>query len=162
MVLEEHQNALVSGLVGRIWTLRRDYPELSMPDEFRDWSERGTARVVFGHRVEPHGDGGSVLLSDARVQAIGATGSLGVAAVRPLVGSARSSGRGATSRGATRRAAVGSRPTLRSMAARELRFGSAAGRDHEPRQAPMCANPVTKRRCRPADGYRESCEPVRC
>jgi hypothetical protein len=85
VVLEEHADALVSGLVGRIWTLRHDYPQLSAPDEFRAWSERGTARVVFGHWVEPQDDSGSVLLSDARVQAIGATGSIGVAAVRPLV-----------------------------------------------------------------------------
>jgi hypothetical protein len=84
-VLDESEQALVSGLVGRIWTLRRDYPPLGSPDEFREWSARGTARVVFGHWVEPAGDGGSVLVSEARVQAIGAQGRIGVATVRPLV-----------------------------------------------------------------------------
>ena len=38
MVLEEGEQLLVSGLVGRIWTLRRDYPTLSSPDEFQQWS----------------------------------------------------------------------------------------------------------------------------
>src|SRR5947209_4135400 len=51
-VLESGESALVSGLVGRIWTLRRDYPPLSDPDEFREWSQRGTARVVFAHWLE--------------------------------------------------------------------------------------------------------------
>jgi hypothetical protein len=84
-VLLEPERALVSGLVGRIWTLRRDYPELDSPEEFRDWSTRGTARVVFGHWVEESRDGGAVIVSDVRVQPIGAQGRLGVAAVRPLV-----------------------------------------------------------------------------
>ena len=55
MVLHEDDRVLVSGLVGRIWTLRRDYPALSGPDEFRSWSEPGTARVVFANWVEPAG-----------------------------------------------------------------------------------------------------------
>jgi hypothetical protein len=84
-VLDEAETALVSGLVGRIWTLRRDYPKLSDPEEFREWSERGTARVVFGHWVEPTDNGGSRIVSDTRVEAIGTRGAIGVAAVRPLV-----------------------------------------------------------------------------
>lgn len=85
IVLQEHERGLVSGLVGRIWTLRRDYPALGSPEEFREWSVRGTARVVFGHWVETSRDGGSVLVSDARVQSIGIQGAIGVRAVRPLV-----------------------------------------------------------------------------
>jgi hypothetical protein len=85
VVLEDAERVLVVGLVGRIWTLRRDYPKLHGPDEFRDWSERGTARVVFGHWAEDGPDGGAALASEVRVQAIGAQGRLGVAAVRPLV-----------------------------------------------------------------------------
>jgi hypothetical protein len=84
-VLVEAEQGLVSGLVGRIWTLRRDYPELDSPQEFRDWSTRGTARVVFGHWVEESREGEPVLVSDVRVQAIGVQGRVGVAAVRPLV-----------------------------------------------------------------------------
>lgn len=87
IVLEEHPRALVSGLVGRIWTLGRDYPELSSAAEFSRFSDRGTARVVFGHWVEAPADGGqATLVSDARVRAIDLQGRLGLAAVRPLVG----------------------------------------------------------------------------
>jgi hypothetical protein len=85
MILEEGERLLVSGLVGRIWTLRRDYPTLGSPDEFRGWSERGTARVVFANWVQTTDGGRSVLASEARVQAIGAQGRLGIAAVRPIV-----------------------------------------------------------------------------
>jgi hypothetical protein len=81
IVLEESDRALVSGLVGRIWTLRRDYPQLSAPEDFRQWSNSGTARVVLAHWVS---DGG--LHSEARVEAFGARGRAGVAAVRPLTG----------------------------------------------------------------------------
>jgi len=80
VVLEDSGRALVSGLVGRIWTLRRDYPRLSEPEEFRQWSKAGTARVLFAHWVYD-----AALFSEARVEAFGARGRAGVAAVRPLV-----------------------------------------------------------------------------
>lgn len=86
MVLDEQPGrALVSGLVGRIWTLRRDYPELRNPEEFRDWSASGTARVVFANWIEESRDGEADLHAETRVEAIGAQGRVGVAAVRPLV-----------------------------------------------------------------------------
>jgi hypothetical protein len=81
----ERETALVSGLVGRIWTLRRDYPQLSDPEEFRTWSTRGTARVLFANWTEDAPDGRSALNSEVRVEAIGAQGRVGVATVRPLV-----------------------------------------------------------------------------
>ena len=84
-VLVEGERLLVSGLVGRIWTLRRDYPRLESPQEFREWSKRGTARVVFANWVE-EGPNSAALASEVRVQAIGSQGRIGVAAVRPLVG----------------------------------------------------------------------------
>jgi hypothetical protein len=87
VVLEEAaESALVSGLVGRIWTLRRDYPRLTDPEEFREWSTSGTAKVMFANWIEPTPDGGAALKSEVRVEAIGAQGRIGVAAVRPLVG----------------------------------------------------------------------------
>jgi hypothetical protein len=86
MVLEQGERALVSGLVGRIWTPRRDYPRLTEPDEFREWARRGTARVVLANWVAAADDGGSEVRSEARVQAFGVQGRVGVAAVRPLVG----------------------------------------------------------------------------
>lgn len=80
------QTRLVCGLVGRIWTLRRDYPQLTDPEEFRGWSQSGTARVLLANWVEPLDGGRTALVSESRVEAIGAQGRLGLAAVRPLVG----------------------------------------------------------------------------
>lgn len=85
MVLEEEEHLLVSGLVGRIWTLRRDYPELRTADEFQSWSEGGTARVVIANWVAPADGNRWALAAEVRVQALGARGRVGVAAVRPLV-----------------------------------------------------------------------------
>lgn len=83
-VLAEDELSLVSGLVGSIWTLRRDYPRLRNPDEFRTWDRRGTARVVFAHWVEPN-QRGAVLSTEVRVQPLGNRGRIGLAAVRPIV-----------------------------------------------------------------------------
>jgi hypothetical protein len=85
VVLEEGPGRLVSGLVGRIWTLRRDYPQLTGAEEFEGYDARGNARVVFAHWVEPLEGERARLRSEVRVQAIGRRGALGVAAVRPLV-----------------------------------------------------------------------------
>lgn len=84
LVLEEGERGLIAGLVGRIWTLRRDYPRLADPEEFRAWRARGTARVLFAHWVQPGADGAE-LCSETRVEAFGAQGRMGVASVRPLV-----------------------------------------------------------------------------
>jgi hypothetical protein len=81
-VLAQTEQSLTSGLVGRIWTLRRDYPDLD-PEEFPDWSTPGTAKVVFAHWVESANR--SSLHSEARVKGYGAQGRLGLASIRPLV-----------------------------------------------------------------------------
>jgi hypothetical protein len=71
-VLEEDQGLLISGLCGRIWTLARDYPELTGPEVFRDWDKAGTVRVLFAHWVE-QGEGNEFeLVSEARVQPLDA------------------------------------------------------------------------------------------
>jgi hypothetical protein len=85
VLAEQPGRMLVSGLVGRIWTLRRDYPELKDPEEFRDWHTSGTARVVFANWIETSDIGPAAINAEARVEAIGAQGRVGVAAVRPLV-----------------------------------------------------------------------------
>lgn len=85
LVLDEGEHFLLSGLVGRIWTLRRDYPELSDADEYREWSKRGTARVLFASWVESAGATGAALCSEARVEAFGTQGRVGLTTVRPLV-----------------------------------------------------------------------------
>jgi len=84
-VLKETDEALVSGLVGRIWTVRRDYPRIATPDEFRAWSQPGTARVLFANWIESAARGRVLLASETRVQALGFQGRVGVAAVRPLI-----------------------------------------------------------------------------
>jgi hypothetical protein len=85
LVLEEGPHSLVCGLVGRIWTLRRDYPQLSDVEEYLGWSKGGTARVMIASWAEPLDEGGSALCSEARVEAIGRQARLGLATIRPLV-----------------------------------------------------------------------------
>src|SRR5436190_23693671 len=83
-VLEEGEPALVSGIVGRIWTLRRDYPKLAGPEEFRTFNTPGTARVIFAMWAASDGSGGR-LSAEGRVAPVGAQARFGIAAVRPLV-----------------------------------------------------------------------------
>ena len=67
VVLAEGERWSMSGLCGRIWTLNRDYPRLDGPEAFRTWDEPGTVRVLFAHWVEPDGDGGATIHSEARI-----------------------------------------------------------------------------------------------
>jgi len=85
VLAEEPGRSLVSGLVGRIWTLRRDYPELHDPEEFLEWSTSGTAKVLFANWIADSNGGKIELHAEARVEAIGVQGRVGVSAVRPLV-----------------------------------------------------------------------------
>lgn len=84
-VLYEDETALVSGLVGRIWTLRRDYPALAAPEEFRRWSQPGTARVLFANWVEPARGARTALHSETRVWVRDREARMGLAAVRPMI-----------------------------------------------------------------------------
>ena len=84
-LLQAEGFTLLSGLVGRIWTLRRDYPELGGPDEYRRWNRSGTAKVLFANWVQDSRRGGASLHSETRVQAYGAQGRLGLAGVRPFI-----------------------------------------------------------------------------
>lgn len=68
-VLDEGELWSVSGLCGRIWTIQRDYPRLSGPDEFLAWDQPGTARVLFAHWVDTNGRK-PALVSETRVQPI--------------------------------------------------------------------------------------------
>ena len=85
VLIGNQKHALLSGLVGRIWTLRRDYPQLSDPEQFRDWSQHGTARVLFANWVEPLAGGGAVLHSETRVHALGTQARIGLGTLRPVV-----------------------------------------------------------------------------
>jgi len=86
LVLDEGEHFLLSGIVGRIWTLRRDYPRLADAAQFRSFDTPGTARVVFA--MWASGDetgGGGQLSAEVRVAPVGAQGRFGLAAVRPLI-----------------------------------------------------------------------------
>jgi hypothetical protein len=85
-VLDEGERWSVSGLVGRIWTLRRDYPQLADADAFGSWSQRGTVRVLFAHWVVEEPDGASALLSEARVEPVDRGAALRLRALWTVVG----------------------------------------------------------------------------
>jgi hypothetical protein len=76
----------VSGLCGRIWTLARDYPRLADAADFRTWDERGTVRVLFAHWAQPHPNGGSELVSEARVDPVDATARVRLKALWTVIG----------------------------------------------------------------------------
>jgi hypothetical protein len=76
----------VSGLCGRIWTRRRDYPRLAGLDEFLAWSEPGTARVLFANWIEPGDDGTATLISESRIKAVDRRAGIRVRAVWAAVG----------------------------------------------------------------------------
>jgi hypothetical protein len=83
--LESGDTWSVSGLAGKIWTLKRDYPRLESPEEFAEWDKRGTVRVMFAHYVQDDGDG-SVLVSDCRVKPVDTTASLRLKALWRVIG----------------------------------------------------------------------------
>lgn len=88
IVLDEGEHYLLSGIVGRIWTLRRDYPTLDGPEAFRAYSTAGTVRVLFASWAQPSDAADETraeLCSEVRVEAFGRQGRLGLATVRPLV-----------------------------------------------------------------------------
>jgi hypothetical protein len=85
-VLGEGDGWSVSGLAGRIWTLRRDYPRLPDADAFAAWDRRGTVRVLFAHWVAADGDGRSALYSEARVRPVDRHAALRLRALWALVG----------------------------------------------------------------------------
>ncbi len=66
-VLDAGERHVVSGLVGRIWTVARDYPRLEGPEAFLAWNEPRTVRVLFAHWVQVEDDGSSTIVSEARV-----------------------------------------------------------------------------------------------
>ena len=85
-VLAEGEGWSASGLCGRVWTLRRDYPKIEGADDFLGWEEPGTVRVLFAHWVEADGDGRSALLSESRVQPVDRRARLRMRALWAAVG----------------------------------------------------------------------------
>ncbi len=84
-VLAEGDHYLISGVVGRIWTIRSDYPHLDGPEDFLSYGEARCARVVFASWAAKS-DGGATITSEVRVGAHGMRSRAGLRVVRPLIG----------------------------------------------------------------------------
>jgi hypothetical protein len=85
-VLAEGSRWSVSGMCGRIWTLRRDYPRIAGADQFLAWNEPGTVRVLLAHWIEPEGRGRSAVVSEARIKPVDRRAGLRLRALWAIVG----------------------------------------------------------------------------
>ncbi|QEC49857.1 hypothetical protein FSW04_21330 [Baekduia soli] len=83
-ILETGDRHLLSGLCGRIWTVRRDFSALSAPEDFLTWRVPGTVRVLFATWVEP-AHGGSVLVSEVRVAPVDRRAGMYVRGLGPFI-----------------------------------------------------------------------------
>ena len=85
-VLAAGERWSISGLCGRIWTLDHDYPTIAGPDDFRAFGEPRSVRVLFAHWVREAADGGSTIVSEARVAPTDRLGAARLKALWLLVG----------------------------------------------------------------------------
>jgi hypothetical protein len=85
-VIAEGTRWSVSGMCGRIWTLRRDYPRIEGADDFLAWEERGTVRVVLAHWIERDRPGRSSLVSEARIKPVDGQAGFRLRALWAIVG----------------------------------------------------------------------------
>jgi hypothetical protein len=85
-VLAEGRRCSVSGLCGRIWTLKRDYARIESAEEFLAWEEPGTVRVLLAHWIEPGDDGRAALVSESRVKPIDRRAGIRLGALWAVVG----------------------------------------------------------------------------
>lgn len=85
-VIAEGTHWSISGMCGRIWTIRRDYPRIEGADDFSSWDERGTVRVLLAHWIEPDGPGHSVLASEARIKPVNRQAAFRTRALWAVVG----------------------------------------------------------------------------
>ena len=85
-VLDEGTHWTVSGMCGRIWTLRRDYPRIEGAEDFLAWDQRGTVRVLLAHWIEQDGPGENALVSEARIKPVNAQAGLRLRALWAVVG----------------------------------------------------------------------------
>jgi hypothetical protein len=70
VLLDEGSRYSISGLCGRIWTIRADYPRLSGLADFTTWDEPGTVRVLFATWIQERADGRVELCQEARVKPV--------------------------------------------------------------------------------------------
>ena len=72
--------------LGRIWALRRDYPQIEGLDDLLAWGEHGTVRVLLAHWIEPDGPGRCALLSEGRIKPVDGAAGLRLRALWAAVG----------------------------------------------------------------------------
>ena len=104
-VINEGARWSVSGMCGRIWTLRRDYPRIEGAEDFLAWDERGTVRVLLGHWIEGDRPGQNALVSEARIKPVNGQAGLRLRALWAVLGHFDRLVGGEVLRVATRRAA---------------------------------------------------------
>ena len=103
-VLAEGERWSVSGLCGRLWTLRRDYPRLETPEDFLEWDEPGTVRVLLADWVEPEEDGRAAVCNESRVAPVDRGAAFRLRALWAIVGGLERLVGGEALSAATRRA----------------------------------------------------------
>jgi hypothetical protein len=84
LLLEEGPTWMLSGLCGRIWTIRGDLGRLADPQAFLDWAEPATVRVLFAVWAEPSGDA-AVLHSEVRVAPVDRRAAFYLRALEPFI-----------------------------------------------------------------------------
>lgn len=60
MLLEEGERLSISGVAGKIWAPSGDYAEFETAGEYREYRERGTAKVVIKHEAREHARGSQI------------------------------------------------------------------------------------------------------
>jgi hypothetical protein len=89
LLLEEGDHYAISGLCGRIWSMRGEMASLGSPEEFLEWSERGTVRVLFSHESIAAPEG-AALVSEVRVAPVDRSAALRLRAMGPFIGAFQS------------------------------------------------------------------------
>ena len=85
-VLAEGSRWSASGMCGRIWTLRPDYPRIHGADDFLAWEVPGTVRVLIAHWIEREGPAQNALVSEARIKPVDGQAGFRLRALWALVG----------------------------------------------------------------------------
>jgi hypothetical protein len=85
-VIDEGTHWSVSGMCGRIWTLRRDYPRIEGVDDFRAWDTGGTVKVLLAHWIERDGPSQNALVSETRIKPVNGLARLRMRALWAVVG----------------------------------------------------------------------------
>jgi hypothetical protein len=84
VTLERGPTWALSGLCGRIWSVRGEFATPPGPQAFLDWDEPGTVRVLFAHWAE-RSDGGAALHSEVRVAPVDRRAAVYLRALEPFV-----------------------------------------------------------------------------